>query len=175
MIVALAVISVRMSVLPVILKWEWGNKLFAGWPVLSKLLLLVLTIPVVMPVYAEAPVLPRGKGEQCVESTEVMRKDHMDFLVHHRDDTVYQGIRTRKHSLKNCVDCHVQENDAGQYIPVNASDQFCSSCHEFASVKLDCFECHASVPDDKPAAVKSSQSDAPMLTAHSFPIESSSE
>jgi hypothetical protein len=158
------------------LKWEWENKLFAGGPVLSKLLLLlVLTIPVAVPVYAEAPVLPRGKGEQCVEPTDVMRKDHMDFLVHHRDDTVYQGIRTRKHSLKNCVDCHVQEDDAGQFIPINAPDQFCSSCHEFASVKLDCFECHATVPDDKPVVLNLDQSDASMLSARSFPIEPSSK
>ena len=32
-------------------------------------------------------------------------------------------------------------------IPVNAPGQFCESCHTYAAVKMDCFECHATVPD----------------------------
>ena len=53
------------------------------------------------------------KGEVCVEPTEVMRKYHMDFLLHQRDKTVHQGIRTKNHSLVNCIDCHVQKNTQG--------------------------------------------------------------
>ena len=97
---------------------------------------------------AEGPVLPRGKGEQCVEPTDIMRKNHMDFLLHQRDATVRQGVRTKKHSLKECIDCHVQIDTDGAFIPVNAPAQFCQSCHAFASVKIDCFECHASKPDE---------------------------
>ena len=103
----------------------------------------------VLPVKAEGvlPELPRGKGEACVEPTDVMRRDHMEFLVHQRDLTVHKGIRTRKHSLVECIGCHVQTDSDGQFIPVNAPDQFCQSCHVFTAVKMDCFECHASVPN----------------------------
>ena len=96
---------------------------------------------------ADAPLVPRGKGAQCVEPTDVMRKQHMEFLLHQRDLTVHDGIRTKKHSLNECVECHVQTNPSGEYISINAPQQFCSVCHEYASVKMDCFECHATQPD----------------------------
>ncbi|MGB5708027.1 MAG: hypothetical protein WBM41_14500 [Arenicellales bacterium] len=128
---------------------------------------------------ADAPVFPRGKGEQCVEPTQTMRKNHMKFLVHQRDDTVYQGVRTTKHSLKNCVDCHVQEDSAGQFIPIDAPGQFCQSCHEFASVKLDCFECHATMPDQGHANLGNTPgkmgSGAASLTAHAFSTKPSDD
>ncbi len=98
-------------------------------------------------VFGEMPSLPKGKGEFCVEPTSVMRKNHMQFLLHQRDLTVIDGIRTSKHSLTGCIDCHVQQNDAGEAIPINAPGQFCEVCHSYSSVKLDCFECHATKPD----------------------------
>lgn len=93
------------------------------------------------------PELPRGAGENCVEPTELMRKNHMDYLIHQRDLTVYSGIRTPRHSLVGCVQCHVQRDDHGRFIPIDAPGQFCQSCHGFVGVKLDCFECHATQPD----------------------------
>lgn len=75
-----------------------------------------------------------------------MRVEHMTFLLHQRDATVLQGVRTRKHSLVGCVECHATQGDGGEFVPVNAPGQFCQSCHSFASVKLDCFECHAARP-----------------------------
>ncbi|NKB76110.1 MAG: hypothetical protein GKR96_03455 [Gammaproteobacteria bacterium] len=84
---------------------------------------------------------------QCVEPTDIMRRDHMNFLLHQRDKTVREGIRTKQHSLKGCVDCHVKNNDQGEFIPVNAPEQFCAACHTYTSVKIDCFECHATTPD----------------------------
>ncbi len=45
------------------------------------------------------------------------------------------------------MECHVQSNSQGEFIPVNATQQFCEVCHGFASVKIDCFECHATTPD----------------------------
>ena len=42
----------------------------------------------------------KDKAEQCVEPTEATRRDHMKMILHQRDDTMYQGIRTVKHSLK---------------------------------------------------------------------------
>ncbi len=79
------------------------------------------------------------KGERCVEPTEVMRRDHMKFILHQRDKTVHEGVRTTKHSLKNCVDCHADTKTGS----VLGKDGFCASCHAYAAVSLDCFECHS--------------------------------
>ncbi len=89
----------------------------------------------------------RADGLQCVEPTEIMRKQHMEFLLHQRDLTLRQGIRTEQHSLNQCVECHVQKNNQGEFIPINAPEQFCASCHTFVSVAVDCFDCHATTPD----------------------------
>ena len=102
------------------------------------------------------PSISKGEGEQCVEPTDVMRRDHMNFLMRQRDATVHQGVRTTKHSLTGCVDCHVQQDAEGKAIPVNAPGQFCESCHQYAAVSLDCFECHATTPDSASAAVSAS-------------------
>ncbi len=93
-----------------------------------------------------SPAIPQAKGTQCVEDTQVMRRNHMDFLKHQRDDTLRKGIRGAKHSLKDCVTCHVQTGTDGHPIPVNAEGQFCQSCHSYAAVSIDCFQCHATVP-----------------------------
>lgn len=84
--------------------------------------------------------------QQCVEDTDVMRRDHMKFLMHQRDETMHKGIRTKKHSLINCISCHANKDDQGGYIPVNAEGQFCNSCHTFVGVSMDCFQCHATKP-----------------------------
>ncbi len=49
--------------------------------------------------------------------------------------------------LVGCVDCHASQADDGTYIPVNEPGQFCGSCHIYTAVKIDCFSCHAAVPD----------------------------
>jgi hypothetical protein len=93
------------------------------------------------------PVIPPpAKGDMCVEPTDVIRRQHMQFLMHQRDDTVHGGIRGAKHSLTGCIDCHAQSDAQGAAIPVNAEGQFCETCHSFAGVGMDCFECHATVP-----------------------------
>ncbi len=52
-----------------------------------------------------------------------------------------EGIRTKKHSLKECISGHsASENWA--VLPA-AKDDFCVSCHNYAAVKIDCFECHS--------------------------------
>lgn len=84
----------------------------------------------------------------CVEPTEVMRRNHMEFLKHQRDETVHNGIRGTKHSLADCIDCHASVQD-GQPVPVNEPGQFCSKCHQFAAVHLDCFQCHRTVPREQ--------------------------
>ena len=91
------------------------------------------------------PVIAKARaGTQCVEPPEVMRRMHMSFLKHQRDDTVHGGIRGAKHSLQRCVECHASEQTGSV---AKAPGDFCSSCHQYAAVKIDCFECHASKPD----------------------------
>jgi len=90
-----------------------------------------------------------SRGEQCIEPTDVIRRNHMKFLMHQRDATMHQGIRTTKHSLKNCISCHASKGDDGKYVPINAEGQFCQSCHSYAAVTIDCFQCHSTVPEDE--------------------------
>lgn len=90
----------------------------------------------------EMPVLPKAKGEQCVEPTDVMRRNHMDYLQHHRDETMHKGIRTKKYSLKECLECHVPATTTKA-----TEEHFCKSCHMYAGVRPDCFQCHATKPE----------------------------
>jgi hypothetical protein len=82
--------------------------------------------------------IDKTQGEKCVEPTEVMRRDHMQFILHQRDETMHRGIRTSKHSLKNCVNCHADPKTGS----VLGTDGFCASCHRYAAVSMDCFACH---------------------------------
>jgi hypothetical protein len=95
------------------------------------------------------PVIERAaKGAQCVADPQFMRKNHMDLLKHQRDDTVRQGVRGEKYSLKTCIECHASRETASV---TKASTNFCVSCHSYAAVKIDCFECHASQPQTRAA------------------------
>lgn len=91
------------------------------------------------------PVIQKGEGDKCVEDTEYMRKNHMKVLSHHRDKTMREGIRTKQHSLKNCIECHATPDASGQRT-VLGKDHFCQSCHNYAAVQIDCFQCHSSKP-----------------------------
>ena len=87
----------------------------------------------------------KAKSEQCVEPTPDMRKNHMEYILHQRDLTMHKGIRTKQHSLNECINCHVS---AAPDAPRHTSEEhFCSSCHSFAAVRIDCFQCHADRPD----------------------------
>jgi nitrate/TMAO reductase-like tetraheme cytochrome c subunit len=104
------------------------------------------------------PKWPEPKGEKCVEPTDVMRREHMDFILHQRDETMHKGIRGAKHSLKDCIDCHVGYDDNGKALPINAKGQFCESCHTYAAVSIDCFACHRTTPMNGSKMSKSAQS-----------------
>ena len=94
------------------------------------------------------PTWPKPAGEKCVEPTDVMRLEHMNFILHQRDETMYKGIRGAKHSLKDCIDCHAGYEDSGKPVPINAEGQFCESCHEYTAVSIDCFGCHRTTPTE---------------------------
>ncbi|MDD9806435.1 MAG: sulfur reduction protein DsrJ [Gammaproteobacteria bacterium] len=107
------------------------------------------------------PPLPEAKGEQCVEPTEVMRRRHAQFILHQRDETVHRGIRTQKHRFVNCIDCHVRPNAAGAWPRHTDDGHFCSVCHRYASVQMDCFQCHADRPPEAYAAGRQSARKTP--------------
>lgn len=94
------------------------------------------------------PIHAEGKGDKCVKEESYMRRHHMDELKHHRNETMRKGIRTTQFSLQGCIDCHADKKTNS----VLGKDGFCQSCHSYAAVKLDCFECHASKPKASKAA-----------------------
>ena len=93
-------------------------------------------------------VTPPPKGEQCIRPTEEIRRTHPELLLHKRDLTMHQGIRTKDASLKQCINCHVTPDKNGQVARAGDPGFFCSSCHQSVSVKLDCFECHSDRPEE---------------------------
>ena len=82
----------------------------------------------------------------CVRSTEYMKAEHMQLLDVWRDAVVRRGDRTYVNpsgkefnmSLTNtCLNCH--SNKA----------QFCDRCHDYASVRPYCWDCHIDNPKEK--------------------------
>ena len=95
------------------------------------------------------PVVPEAQHrvsetQGCVEPTADMRRNHMKYLLHQRDETVHEGIRTKQFSLEQCIDCHV--SSAPDAPRVSSEQHFCNSCHTYAAVNIDCFQCHADRP-----------------------------
>ena len=116
-------------------------------------LLLVLLLLAAWPATAATangrvplPAVVAGAGEQCVEPVEFMRRNHMELLLHQRDETMHRGIRTKRYSLRNCINCHAVDG-AGQPVSLDDPEHFCVSCHRYAAVKLDCFQCHTGTPE----------------------------
>lgn len=95
---------------------------------------------------------PAKTGTQCVAPPEVMRRDHPAMLKHQRDVTVHRGVRQARDSLQGCVGCHASGATGSV---AQAKTDFCSSCHGYAAVTIDCFECHASRP-----ALRTAQAEA---------------
>ena len=99
--------------------------------------------PAALATSGSGPVIEPARTGQCVGDPAFMRRNHMQLLKHQRSDTLRGGIRTGQYSLKACIDCHASQSTNS----VSASDTgFCQSCHLYAAVKLDCFECHSSKP-----------------------------
>ena len=94
------------------------------------------------------PVIPRGAGDSCVYDTEFMRRNHMTVLQHQHDEPDLEDIRSKGHSIKECVGCHaVMRPDArpdARPVTADSPEHFCRSCHDYAAVKIDCFDCHDS-------------------------------
>ena len=85
------------------------------------------------------PVVKIEQGGACVLPVAEMRRNHMRLLTHQRDRTVHQGERKTRFALKDCIECHAGRETG----TVLGKDGFCASCHAYASVSLDCFDCHS--------------------------------
>jgi hypothetical protein len=115
------------------------------------LLLSGLFTGLAMPVLAGSllPDIPAAQDrysamQGCVEPTDEMRRNHMKYILHQRDRTMHEGIRTTQHSLNECINCHV--SPAPDAPRVSSEEHFCNSCHSYAAVNVDCFQCHADRP-----------------------------
>ncbi len=85
-------------------------------------------------------------AKACVMATDYMRAEHMQLLDLWRHSVVRNAQRTFVNpsgkefnmSLSNtCLDCHSNKAD------------FCDSCHNYASVKPYCWDCHIDNPKEK--------------------------
>ncbi|MDE2452748.1 MAG: hypothetical protein KGL43_04075 [Burkholderiales bacterium] len=89
------------------------------------------------------PKIERALNGPCIADPATMRRHHMDLLKHQRWRTVHLGERGAAVSLERCVDCHASKTSGSV---AAAPGDFCVSCHAYAAVRIDCFECHASRP-----------------------------
>ena len=85
------------------------------------------------------PELPPGGEKACIAPAAEMRANHMVMLNEWRDDVLRDGDRVsvtvdgkeyRKGLQMACMQCHSNK------------EKFCDSCHEYASVKPYCWDCH---------------------------------
>lgn len=93
------------------------------------------------------PAAKDGATKCIIDDTDDMRKNHMEYLLHQRDKTVHEGYREKQFSLTGCIDCHNPKRKDGTYARVDGAEHFCSSCHTYASVSIDCFQCHSDRPE----------------------------
>lgn len=114
--------------------------------------------------------IPKAKGpfseaQPCVEPLDMIRSQHGSLLKQQRDATMRLGIRTEKHSFVGCIDCHITPDEAGNYPSIKTPEHFCNSCHTYAAVHVDCFDCHATQPDiSKPQSASQEKVDNLGLT-----------
>ncbi len=92
------------------------------------------------------PTVAIASPGQCIAPPDEMRRNHMVMLKHQRDRTLRQGVRGEKASLNGCIECHADKSTGS----VLGKDGFCESCHSYAAVKLDCWDCHQPKANHRP-------------------------
>jgi hypothetical protein len=96
--------------------------------------------------------IPESNGEKCILPEAEMRRRHPDLLKHDRILTLREGVRAKdgkplKGSLKQCVNCHATKDESNKYVRIDNDQHFCVSCHKYAAVSIDCFQCHRDIPE----------------------------
>ena len=102
--------------------------------------------------HAPFPELELPAGEKsCIEPTAFMRENHMRLLIAWRiavvrDDlliyTAGNGKQFEMNLHRTCMGCHTSR------------ERFCNRCHEYADVKLPCWDCHVA-PDSEAGGQRS--------------------
>jgi predicted CXXCH cytochrome family protein len=109
------------------------------------------------------PTIPKAQGERCVADTDFMRRNHMTVLSQQHEDAVHLGQRKAEFQLQRCLTCHAVAGTDGKPVSYANARHFCRSCHDYAAVAVDCFQCHSSVPAPKAQASRA-PTDANALT-----------
>jgi len=99
------------------------------------------------PSFAPKVPHPTNGTTECVRPEDEMKKNHMKYILHQRDETMHKGVRTKQFSLKECINCHIPKDSQVRF---GDDKHFCSSCHNYAGVSIDCFQCHMDRPMGKP-------------------------
>jgi hypothetical protein len=110
---------------------------------------LLLTSAIFETAQAETPlpmIREPSNADKCIHPEDEMRRNHMKYILHERDETMHEGIRNEPASLANCIDCHVEPDENGEIAGIESEEHFCNACHQYASVQIDCFQCHADRP-----------------------------
>lgn len=90
----------------------------------------------------DTPAINAMSEKVCIEDTDFMRSHHMQMLVEWRDETVRDGARQyvstsgqvyEKSLDDTCLVCH------------SNPEQFCDTCHTYANVEINCWDCHEKV------------------------------
>ncbi|WP_434510682.1 sulfate reduction electron transfer complex DsrMKJOP subunit DsrJ [Desulfitobacterium sp. AusDCA] len=116
------------------------------------------------------PVIQQLSDKECVEPAEYMRQNHMQLLLQWRDakvrdgQSVYINSKGKAYDISlegTCLKCHDDKtvsdsvtsnaakpnvsapNAATTNLTSDGSNQFCFSCHNYASVKPNCWNCHS--------------------------------
>jgi predicted CXXCH cytochrome family protein len=90
------------------------------------------------------PIVPAGQGESCVDDPEFLRRYHMTVLQQEHDKAQLTHMPAEKYSLKECVTCHAAKGPDGSIVTADSPQHFCRSCHDYAAVEIECFDCHRS-------------------------------
>ncbi len=87
-------------------------------------------------------------AKQCVRPTEYIKREHMQLLDVWRDTVVRDATRIYVNeagkefdmSLSNtCLECHYNK------------EKFCDKCHDYASARPYCWDCHIEDPKETEA------------------------
>ena len=96
-----------------------------------------------------APTIPKAVGPPHPEGNEYWRVNHMNLLRKDRDATMRLGDRTIDASIKSCVVCHAVFGPDAEPLPYEEPQNSCQVCHQYVAIKIDCFTCHKSTPDEE--------------------------
>ncbi len=117
---------------------------------MKRLLITLIMIGLAVPALSQGllPDVPKASGAPHPEGNAYWRINHPDLLKHDRKLTVRLGERDVTASLAECVTCHARNGADAKPVTIASDQHFCRTCHDYAAVKIDCFQCHSSVPPD---------------------------